>query len=56
MTYLQMAATATTTVRSALKEPMKSTALARDAVFYNKATYTGGVQGPKVEVTSMFAK
>eukprot|EP00619_Florenciella_sp_RCC1007_P002565 CAMPEP_0205908578 /NCGR_PEP_ID=MMETSP1325-20131115/3303_1 /ASSEMBLY_ACC=CAM_ASM_000708 /TAXON_ID=236786 /ORGANISM="Florenciella sp., Strain RCC1007" /LENGTH=68 /DNA_ID=CAMNT_0053274791 /DNA_START=53 /DNA_END=259 /DNA_ORIENTATION=+ len=56
MTYLQMAATATTTVRSALKEPMRSTALARDAVFYNRAGYTGGVQQPKTPVTSMFSK
>jgi len=56
MTYLQMASTATTTVRSALKEPMRSTALARDKVFFQKVTYDAGVQSPKTPVTSMFSK
>ena len=53
MTYIQMASTATTTVRAALKEPMRSTALARDSVFYNKIVFENTVQGPKTAVTSI---
>ena len=34
MSYLQMAGTATTTVRTCLKQPMKDAALARDTVNY----------------------
>ena len=36
--------------------PCSSTALARDAVFFQKATFKDGVQSPKFEVTSMFGK
>ena len=91
LSYVQMAAISTTTVRSAMKvrcvtfllpfslvaawkktlshrlfvfpicslppplsqEPMKSAALSRDAVFYNRATFQAGVQSAKTPISSL---
>ena len=45
MSYLQMAGTATTTVRTCLKQPMKDAALARDTVNYMRKLPRLGRQG-----------
>ncbi|CAN0249156.1 unnamed protein product [Discosporangium mesarthrocarpum] len=53
MTYLEYASRATSVVRSALKEPARSQALAREAVTYNRNIFTGGVPGGKLPVENL---
>eukprot|EP00614_Pseudopedinella_elastica_P011316 CAMPEP_0172610088 /NCGR_PEP_ID=MMETSP1068-20121228/29955_1 /TAXON_ID=35684 /ORGANISM="Pseudopedinella elastica, Strain CCMP716" /LENGTH=68 /DNA_ID=CAMNT_0013413723 /DNA_START=55 /DNA_END=261 /DNA_ORIENTATION=+ len=51
MTYLQMCSESTTTLRSCLKEPMRTTALANNAI-----QYTRKIEGsPSVNVNSIAA-
>eukprot|EP00541_Cyclophora_tenuis_P010842 CAMPEP_0116558610 /NCGR_PEP_ID=MMETSP0397-20121206/9902_1 /TAXON_ID=216820 /ORGANISM="Cyclophora tenuis, Strain ECT3854" /LENGTH=65 /DNA_ID=CAMNT_0004084219 /DNA_START=24 /DNA_END=221 /DNA_ORIENTATION=- len=50
MSYLQYINKATSTVRSALKEPAKQKAMQKEVFGFNKAVWEGGVQGPKVPV------
>ncbi|CAM9764648.1 unnamed protein product [Choristocarpus tenellus] len=47
MTYLEFANKATSVVRAGLKEPARSKALAREAVTYNRNTFTEGVASGK---------
>eukprot|EP00429_Kryptoperidinium_foliaceum_P024427 CAMPEP_0176128946 /NCGR_PEP_ID=MMETSP0120_2-20121206/65178_1 /TAXON_ID=160619 /ORGANISM="Kryptoperidinium foliaceum, Strain CCMP 1326" /LENGTH=70 /DNA_ID=CAMNT_0017464089 /DNA_START=62 /DNA_END=270 /DNA_ORIENTATION=+ len=53
MTYLQYVNRAATSVRSALKEPMKSKLTSGSSFSYNAATWEGGVQGVKTEITTL---
>ena len=41
---------ASSTVRAALKEPAKSKAMTQETYFFNKSTWTNGVQGPKTSM------
>eukprot|EP00539_Tryblionella_compressa_P005354 CAMPEP_0178763076 /NCGR_PEP_ID=MMETSP0744-20121128/16931_1 /TAXON_ID=913974 /ORGANISM="Nitzschia punctata, Strain CCMP561" /LENGTH=73 /DNA_ID=CAMNT_0020417893 /DNA_START=41 /DNA_END=262 /DNA_ORIENTATION=+ len=53
MTYLQYANRAAGSVRAALKEPLKSKLAAEGQFSYKASVWEGGVQGPKVEITSL---
>eukprot|EP00752_Nemacystus_decipiens_P013890 g12330.t1 len=53
MTYLEYASKATSVMRGALKEPARSTALAREVATYNRNIFVNGVPQGKVPVTSL---
>ncbi|CAM9987855.1 unnamed protein product [Ectocarpus sp. 13 AM-2016] len=55
MTYLEYASKATTVMRGALKEPARSTALAREVVGYNRNVFVDGKpQGKRESFFSFF--
>lgn len=53
LSYLEYAAKATTTLRTALKEPARTAALGRESVKYNRNVFVEGKPTGKVTVTSM---
>ncbi|CAM9271744.1 unnamed protein product [Ectocarpus sp. 12 AP-2014] len=53
MTYLEYASKATTVMRGALKEPARSTALAREAVGYNRNVFVDGKPQGKLPVANL---
>ncbi|CAJ1939664.1 unnamed protein product [Cylindrotheca closterium] len=55
MTYLQYVNRAAGSVRSAVKEPMKSKLAAHGEFSYSAAAWNAGVQGAKTEVTVLGA-
>eukprot|EP00617_Octactis_speculum_P023288 CAMPEP_0185749580 /NCGR_PEP_ID=MMETSP1174-20130828/8275_1 /TAXON_ID=35687 /ORGANISM="Dictyocha speculum, Strain CCMP1381" /LENGTH=72 /DNA_ID=CAMNT_0028425743 /DNA_START=23 /DNA_END=241 /DNA_ORIENTATION=+ len=52
MSYIQMGSVATSTVRNALKEPVKTSAMLREVVSYNRCTFGEGIQSAKLPITS----
>ncbi|KAL3938220.1 MAG: hypothetical protein SGBAC_006827 [Bacillariaceae sp.] len=55
MTYLQYVNRAAGSVRSAVKEPMKSKLAAQGQFSYRASSWTAGAQGVKTEVTTLGA-
>uniref|UniRef100_A0A7S3L8J2 Uncharacterized protein n=1 Tax=Amphora coffeiformis TaxID=265554 RepID=A0A7S3L8J2_9STRA len=53
LSYLQYVNKAASTIRGALKEPAKSRLAVQDTFSFKKSSWSGGVQGPKTEVTRM---
>ncbi|KAG5178327.1 hypothetical protein JKP88DRAFT_225526 [Tribonema minus] len=53
LSYLEYAAATTTALRMGLKEPMRSKAMTRNAVSYNRAVFKDGVSGAKKPVKSL---
>mmetsp|Transcript_2018 Transcript_2018/g.4556 ORF Transcript_2018/g.4556 Transcript_2018/m.4556 type:complete len:106 (+) Transcript_2018:1421-1738(+) len=55
MTYLQYVNRAAGSVRSAVKEPMKSKLAAQGQFSYQASAWTAGEQGAKAEITALGA-
>eukprot|EP00580_Thalassiosira_gravida_P003757 CAMPEP_0201621782 /NCGR_PEP_ID=MMETSP0492-20130828/47064_1 /ASSEMBLY_ACC=CAM_ASM_000837 /TAXON_ID=420259 /ORGANISM="Thalassiosira gravida, Strain GMp14c1" /LENGTH=71 /DNA_ID=CAMNT_0048091343 /DNA_START=564 /DNA_END=779 /DNA_ORIENTATION=+ len=53
VSYVQYVTKASSAVRAALKEPAKSKAMTQEAFSYNRASWTGGVQGAKTPVNNL---
>ncbi|GAX22503.1 hypothetical protein FisN_14Hh125 [Fistulifera solaris] len=53
MSYLQYINKAAGTMRSVLKEPAKTRAMAQEAYGYNAAVWEAGKQGPKLPVANI---
>lgn len=55
MSYVQYVAVSSATLRTVLKEPMKTKALARGSISYNSSPFVDGIQGAKTAIETIAA-